>query len=143
MGEMTSEGKVYTLARQESLKGRHSVEFLLHLQRVAGERLLVIWDGRPPHRQTAVKEFVAGRHGKVWRKALPAPIRHVAVLVDLDKNPFPVPRCRSLTFKKLWKTASPINLAHDDIDAANDGRHIGDEAATANFIGDTEIAEAR
>ena len=36
MGGMTPEGKVYTLARQESLNGLHSIEFLQHLLRVAG-----------------------------------------------------------------------------------------------------------
>jgi transposase len=71
MGGMTPEGKVYTLARQESLNGLHSIEFLMHLTRVAGERLLGIWDGSPIHRRVEVKEFVAGRHGKVWLEALP------------------------------------------------------------------------
>jgi transposase len=71
MGGMTPAGKVYTLARQESLNGLHSVEFLRHLLRVAGERLLVIWDGSPIHRRAAVKEFVAGTHGAVWLEALP------------------------------------------------------------------------
>jgi len=71
MGGMTPAGKVYTLARQESLNGLHSVEFLQHLQRVAGQRLLVIWDGSPIHRRAAVKEFVAGTKAKVWVEALP------------------------------------------------------------------------
>jgi transposase len=71
MGGMTPEGKVYTLVRQESLNGLHSVEFLRHLLRVAGARLLVIWDGSPIHRRAAVKEFVAGTGGKVWVEALP------------------------------------------------------------------------
>jgi transposase len=71
MGGMTPAGKVYTLARQESLNGLHSVEFLLHLVRVAGPRLLVIWDGSPIHRRAEVKEFVAGTRGKVWLEALP------------------------------------------------------------------------
>src|ERR1700722_137696 len=71
MGGMTPEGKVYTLARQESLNGLHSVEFLQHLLRVAGERLLVIWDGSPIHRRAAVSEFVAGTCGAVWLEALP------------------------------------------------------------------------
>jgi transposase len=71
MGGMTPEGKVYTLARQEPLNGLHSVEFLAHLQRVAGERLLVIWDGSPIHRRAEVREFVAGTRGKVWLEALP------------------------------------------------------------------------
>jgi transposase len=71
MGGMTPQGKVYTLVRQESLNGLHSIEFLLHLLRVAGERLLVIWDGSPIHRRVAVKDFVAGTRGKIWLEALP------------------------------------------------------------------------
>jgi transposase len=71
MGGMTPEGRVYTLVRQESLNGLHSIEFLLHLLRVAGDRLLVIWDGSPIHRRVEVKEFVAGTRGRVWLEALP------------------------------------------------------------------------
>lgn len=71
MGGMTPQGKVYTLVRQESLNGLHSVEFIVHLQRVAGKRLLVIWDGSPIHRRAIVKEFVADTHGKVWLESLP------------------------------------------------------------------------
>jgi transposase len=72
MGGMTPAGKVYTLARQESLNGMHSIEFLRHLLRVAGRRLLVIWDGSPIHRRVAVKEFVASTRRKIWLEALPA-----------------------------------------------------------------------
>jgi transposase len=71
MGGMTPEGRVYTLARPESLNGLHCIEFLLHLLRMAGERLLVIWDGSPIHRRVEVKEFVAGTRGRVWLEALP------------------------------------------------------------------------
>jgi transposase len=71
MGGMTPEGKVYTLARQQSLNGTHSVEFLAHLLRVAGRRLLVIWDGSPIHRRAEVKDFVATTRGAVWLEALP------------------------------------------------------------------------
>lgn len=71
MGGMTPEGRVYTLIRQESLNGLHSIEFLLHLLRVAGERLLVIWDGSPIHRRAEVKEFVASTRGRVRLEALP------------------------------------------------------------------------
>ena len=42
MGGMTPVGKIYTLVRQESLNGLHSVEFLIHLLCMAGRRLLVI-----------------------------------------------------------------------------------------------------
>jgi hypothetical protein len=41
------------------LNGLHSIEFLVHLGRLAGDRLLVIWDGSPIHRRVEVKEFVA------------------------------------------------------------------------------------
>ncbi len=71
MGGMTPLGKVYTLVRQESLNGLHSIEFLTHLLRVAGRRLLVIWDGSPIHRRVAVKEFVSGTGGDLWLEALP------------------------------------------------------------------------
>ena len=71
MGGMTPAGRLYTLARQESLNGWHSVEFLVHLMRVASERLLVIWDGSPIHRRVIVREFVSDTHGKVRLEALP------------------------------------------------------------------------
>lgn len=72
MGGMTPAGKVYTLARQESLNGLHSVEFLTHLLRVAGERLLVNWDGSPIHRRAVVTELVSSAGGRIWLEALPA-----------------------------------------------------------------------
>ena len=68
---MTPEGRVFTLIRPESLNGQHSIEFLLHLLRVAGERLLVIWDGSPIHRRAEVQEFVSGTRGRVWLESLP------------------------------------------------------------------------
>lgn len=71
MAGMTPEGRVYTLARQHSLSGEHAVEFLAHLLRVAGPRLLVIWDGSPIHRRTMVKEYAAATHGRVCLEALP------------------------------------------------------------------------
>jgi transposase len=71
MGGMTLAGKVYTLVRQESLNGLHTIEFLTHLLRVAGERLLVIWDGSPIHRRAEVQEFVAGTRGRVCVESLP------------------------------------------------------------------------
>lgn len=59
MGAVTPEGKIYTMVRQESLNGLHSIEFLLHLGRVAGDRLLLIWDNSPIHRRAEVMEFLA------------------------------------------------------------------------------------
>jgi hypothetical protein len=48
-----------TLARPTSLNGLHTIEFLLHPGRFAGDRLLVIRDGTPIHRRAEVSEFVA------------------------------------------------------------------------------------
>jgi transposase len=71
MGAVTSCGKVYTLVRQKALTGLHSVEFLVHLLRVAGKRLLLIWDGSPIHRRALVKDFVSGTRGKIYLEVLP------------------------------------------------------------------------
>jgi transposase len=71
MGGMTPQGKVYTLVRQEPLNGTHCIALLTHLLRVAGKRLLVIWDGSPIHRRAIVAEYVAGTKGKIWVEALP------------------------------------------------------------------------
>jgi transposase len=71
MGGMTPEGKLYVLARQRSVNGLDIIEFLLHLGRVASDRLLLIWDGSPIHRRAEVNEFVSETRGKVWVEALP------------------------------------------------------------------------
>jgi transposase len=71
MAGMTPAGRVYTLARQESLNGSHSVEFLVHLMRVAAGRLLVIWDGSPIHRRSLVREFVSDTRGQMRLETLP------------------------------------------------------------------------
>lgn len=72
MAGMTPQGKLYTLARQESLNGLHSIEFLVHLMRVAGRRLLVIWDGSPIHRRCEVTQFVSDMRGQIHLETLPA-----------------------------------------------------------------------
>lgn len=71
MGGVTAEGKVYSLVRPKSLNGLHSIEFLVHLGRLVGDRLLVIWDGSPIHRRAEVHEFVAEAGGKIHLEALP------------------------------------------------------------------------
>jgi hypothetical protein len=51
MAAVTSQGKVYSLVRQESLNGLHTVAFLSHLLYVAGERLLawISTEAKPPN----------------------------------------------------------------------------------------------
>ena len=71
MGGLTPMGKVYTLVRSTPLNGLHTIELLLHLGRLAGDRLLVIWDGSPIHRRAEVSEFVAETKGAVRVERLP------------------------------------------------------------------------
>jgi len=73
MGGITREAKFYCLVRQESLNGLHTIEFLKHLMRYLGRRLLVIWDGSPIHRRVAVKEFLTSPEGRgIHVEPLPA-----------------------------------------------------------------------
>lgn len=59
MGAVTGEGKVYSLVRDGSLNGLHVIEFLSHLMRLVGKRLLTIWDRSPIHRRAEVHAFLA------------------------------------------------------------------------------------
>src|SRR5467141_1222197 len=72
MGGVTPTGKIYTLVRQESLNGLHSVFFLEHLLNHAGQRLLVIWDGSPIHRRNEVKHFLASIRRNLHLEPLPS-----------------------------------------------------------------------
>lgn len=71
MGGLTPKGKVYTLVRPTSLNGLHTIEFLLHLGRLAGDRLLVVGDGSPIHRRAEVSEFVSETRGTIAVHRLP------------------------------------------------------------------------
>lgn len=72
MSGVTPQGKLYTLARQTSLTGLDSVQFLEHLLRETASRLLVIWDGSPIHRGPDVREFLAeDRARKIHLERLP------------------------------------------------------------------------
>lgn len=72
MGGVTTEGKVYTLVRPQALNGLHTIAFLIHLGRVAGDRLLVVWDGSPIHRRAEVGAFIAEARGKIHVEPLPS-----------------------------------------------------------------------
>ena len=52
------------MARPKPRNGLHAVEFLLHLQRHAGSRLRVIWDGSPIHRRAVVTDFLHRPEGR-------------------------------------------------------------------------------
>jgi transposase len=72
MGGVTPQGRAYSLVRSRSLNGLDTIEFLLHLGRLAGDRLLVIGDGSPIHRRAEVTEFVAETKGAVRVERLPS-----------------------------------------------------------------------
>src|SRR5512144_181049 len=71
MGGVTPQGKVYSLVRPKALNGLHSIESLIHLGRLAGDRLLVIWDGSPIHRRAEVKAFLAEAGATIHLEPLP------------------------------------------------------------------------
>jgi transposase len=72
MGGLTPGGHVYVLSQEEALTGLQTIEFLLHVQRHAGERLLVIWDGSPIHRRAEVQDFLGSAAGQgIVVEALP------------------------------------------------------------------------
>lgn len=73
MGGITPQGKIYTLVRQESLNGSHTIAFLEHLLHVASQRLLVVLDRSPIHRRATVKEYVSALGEKtIHLEVLPA-----------------------------------------------------------------------
>ena len=65
-GRRDDRGQGHSLVRPRSLNGWHSIAFLLHLGRLVGDRLLVIWDG--------IADPPAGRGAGV-RAAEPAEVR--------------------------------------------------------------------
>jgi transposase len=67
MGGVTPEGKIYVLVREEALTGLQTIEFLEHVLRHAGRRLLLIWDGSPIHRRREVQEFLGSAAGREIR----------------------------------------------------------------------------
>lgn len=72
MGAVTQKGRMYLFVRQHALNGLHTIQFLAHLLRVAGERLLVIWDGSPIHRRAEVQAYLAEQSGgRIRVEALP------------------------------------------------------------------------
>ena len=71
MGGITPQGKVYSLVRPTSLNGWQSIALLVHLGRVVGDRLLVIWDGSQIHRRAELQAFVAEAGGKIHLEPLP------------------------------------------------------------------------
>jgi len=95
MGALTLEGKVYSMVREECLNGLNTIEFLVHLIRQGGDRLLVIWDNSPIHRRAEVKAFLAQ----------PA-YRHILV----EAVPFYAPDLNPVEW--LWQHVKDVELSN-------------------------------
>lgn len=68
---ITRQGQLLTGMQERAFKGPDLVQFLRHLLRRLGGKLLVIWDGLPAHREQAVKQFLAQAGGAVRIEQLP------------------------------------------------------------------------
>lgn len=55
-----------------SIRSAQVIEFLGHLLRHVGGKVLIVWDGLSVHRSGAVREFVRQQQGRIWLEFLPA-----------------------------------------------------------------------
>jgi len=55
-----------------AIRSPQVIEFLGHLLRHLGGKVLIVWDGLPAHRSRAVWEFVRQQRGRIWLEFLPA-----------------------------------------------------------------------
>jgi len=73
MSGITPQGRLFTLVRDDSLRGSDSVHFLKHLRWQTDRKLLVIWDRSPIHRSIEVKNYLAdGATKHIQLEPLPA-----------------------------------------------------------------------
>jgi len=61
MSAITPQGWLFTRSSYEALTDMDSVHFLIHMHSQIEQKLLVVWDGSPIHRNVDVREFLA--HG--------------------------------------------------------------------------------
>jgi transposase len=73
MSGVTPRGQLYTLVRRRPLTSAEWIEFLGHVRRMVGGRLLAVWDGSPIHRSHEIKAFLtAGGSQFVQLEKVPA-----------------------------------------------------------------------
>lgn len=61
---ITPEGKLYQNVRERAFRGPEIVRFLRHLLRQIPGKVLLVWDGLPAHRSTAVQAFLSTDDGR-------------------------------------------------------------------------------
>jgi len=73
MSAITPQGHLFTMVRNEALRGTDSILFLKCLFAQVASKLLVVWDGSPIHRSGEVKSFLAaGAATHIHLEKLPA-----------------------------------------------------------------------
>jgi transposase len=73
MSGITLQSWLFTMTRDDSMNGLDSVHFLKHLLWQTDNKLLVIWDGSPIHRNQYVKDYLAnGATKQIHLERLPA-----------------------------------------------------------------------
>ena len=69
---ITAQGRLLVPMQARAFNGAEVAGFLAHLVSHIRGKLLIIWDGAPIHRDTAVKAFLAeGPRGQLWLEQLP------------------------------------------------------------------------
>jgi transposase len=72
MSGITQQGQLLVQMQARAFRGVDVVRFLKHLRCHLADKLLIIWDGAPIHRDKAVKAFLAaGAAQQFWVEALP------------------------------------------------------------------------
>jgi transposase len=93
-----------------SVKAPQVIEFLQHLMRHLRRPLLVVWDGLPGHRSTAVRDFVAAQGRRLALEWLPGyapelnPVEHIWGYLKQHELPNFCPR-------QLWQLSAAARSA--------------------------------
>ena len=71
IGGISPSGKLYFTMHDDSIKSEQVIEYLKQLLRHVDGHVVVLWDGLPQHRSTAVKEFAKQHEGRLTTFRLP------------------------------------------------------------------------
>ena len=72
MSGITPQGKLYMLVQERAYCSADVVQFLEHLLRHIGGKVLVLWDGASIHRSQVVKDYLAnGAAGRIHLERFP------------------------------------------------------------------------
>lgn len=110
MGALTTDGRVFTLVRQDPLNGLNTIQFLEHLGHQLKGPALVLWDRSPIHRRAGVAEFATG----IGKKSL-----HIESLPPYAPDLNPV--------EWLWKHLKRVemgNLTCRDLEELHEEFHL-------------------